>query len=123
MRGRGGVKSTFARRLLHIGQLSFFDEAIIPDRLYYISAFRVFEQEGLPALMHLLRREVQVRAAILLVFDRLPVIEEAAASAASSRSSSMTCRPRHPQKEILAQASLQGGRRRLGQVGASWAQQ
>ena len=118
-----GSRAALARRLLHIGQLRFFDEAIIPDRLYYISAFRVFEQEGLPALLHLLRREVQVRAAIFLVFDRLPVIEEAAASAASSRSSSMTCRPRHPQKEILAQASLQGGRRRLGQVGASWAQQ
>src|SRR5215469_4044457 len=50
MRGRGGVKSSFTRRLLHIGQLGFFDEPIIPERLYYISAFRVFEQEGLPAL-------------------------------------------------------------------------
>src|SRR5438477_11079618 len=35
-----------ARMLLHIGQLGFFEEAIIPDRLYYISAFRVLEQEG-----------------------------------------------------------------------------
>src|SRR5437868_12486721 len=58
-----------ARMLLHIGQLGFFEEAIIPDRLYYISAFRVLEQEGLPAVLHLLRREVQVRGASLLVLD------------------------------------------------------
>jgi circadian clock protein KaiC len=81
MRGRGGVKSSFARRLLHIGQLGFFDEPIIPDRLYYISPFRVFEQEGLPALLHLPRREVQVRAAIFPVRDGLSVVEETAASA------------------------------------------
>jgi circadian clock protein KaiC len=69
-----------ARMLLHIGQLGFFEEAIIPDRLYYISAFRVLEQEGLPALLDLLRREVQAHAASLLVLDGLSAIEEAAPS-------------------------------------------
>jgi circadian clock protein KaiC len=69
-----------ARMLLHIAQLSFFEEAIIPDRLYYISAFRVLEQDGLPAVLNLLRREVQARGASLLVLDGLSAIEETAAS-------------------------------------------
>src|SRR5689334_15393802 len=69
-----------ARMLLHIGCLDFFDEAVIPDRLYYISAFHVLEQEGLPALMNLLRREVQARGASFLVLDGLSAIEETAAS-------------------------------------------
>jgi circadian clock protein KaiC len=69
-----------ARMLLHIGQLGFFEEAIIPDRLYYISAFRVLAREGLSAVLNLLRREVQARAASLLVLDGLSAIEETAAS-------------------------------------------
>jgi circadian clock protein KaiC len=69
-----------ARMLLHIGQLDFFEEAIIPDHLYYISAFRVLEQEGLAAVLNLLRREVQARGASLLVLDGLSVIEETAGS-------------------------------------------
>ncbi len=81
-----------ARMLLHIGQLGFFEEAIIPDRLYYISAFRVLEQEGLPAVLNLLRREVQARGASLLVLDGLSAIEETAAPAVSSRNSSTNCR-------------------------------
>src|SRR5438105_15011535 len=36
-----------ARMLLHIGQLGFFEEKAIPDRLYYISAFLALEEEGL----------------------------------------------------------------------------
>jgi circadian clock protein KaiC len=69
-----------ARMLLHIGQLGFFEETVIPDHLYYISAFRVLEQEGLPALMNLLRREVRAHTASLLVLDGLPAVEEAAGS-------------------------------------------
>ena len=69
-----------ARMLLHIGQLDFFEEAIIPDHLYYISAFRVLEQEGLAAVLNLLRHEVQARGASLLVLDGLSVIEETAGS-------------------------------------------
>jgi circadian clock protein KaiC len=69
-----------ARMLLHIGQLGFFEEAAIPDRLYYISAFRVLEQEGLAAVLNLLRREVQARGASLLVLDGLSAIEESAGS-------------------------------------------
>jgi circadian clock protein KaiC len=46
-----------ARMMLHIGQLGFFDDTVVPDRLYYISAFRVLEEGGLSAVLDLLRRE------------------------------------------------------------------
>src|ERR1700745_3745134 len=62
-----------ARMLLHIGQLGFFEEAVIPGRLYYISAFRVLEQEGLSAVLNLLRREVQAGGGGLLALGGLPV--------------------------------------------------
>ena len=69
-----------ARMLLHIGQLGFFTEAVIPDRLYYISAFRVLEQSGLSGVLDLLRREMQAHDASILVLDGLSAIEDTAAS-------------------------------------------
>jgi circadian clock protein KaiC len=68
------------RMLLHVGQLGFFEEDVIPHRLYYISAFRVLEEEGLPGLLQLLRREVQARSASFLILDGISAIEEAAPS-------------------------------------------
>lgn len=74
------LAESHARMLLHIGQLGFYDEAIIPDRLYFISAFRVLEEDGLPAVLDLLRREVQARGASILVLDGFSAVEESAAS-------------------------------------------
>jgi circadian clock protein KaiC len=70
-----------ARMLLHIGQLGFFDPAAIPDRLYYISAFRMLEEHGLSGVVDMLRREVHARGAGVLIIDGWSVIEESAASA------------------------------------------
>src|ERR1700730_10532245 len=69
-----------ARMLLHIGQLGFFEETVIPDRLYYISAFRVLEGDGLAGLLDLLRREVQSHDASVLIIDGLSAVEDTAAS-------------------------------------------
>ncbi|HEX4147751.1 MAG TPA: ATPase domain-containing protein, partial [Pirellulales bacterium] len=69
-----------ARMLLHIGQLGFFDETVIPRRLYYISAFRVLEEAGLAGVLDLLRREMQAHDASVLVLDGLSAIEDTAAS-------------------------------------------
>jgi circadian clock protein KaiC len=69
-----------ARMLLHIGQLGFFDPAAIPDRLYYISAFRALEEHGLAGLLDMLRREVQARDAGVLIIDGWSAVEESAAS-------------------------------------------
>jgi circadian clock protein KaiC len=69
-----------ARMLQHMGQLSFFDAGMIPERLYYISAFGVLEEQELKGLLDLLRREVQARDVSLLVLDGLVSVEETAAS-------------------------------------------
>jgi len=69
-----------ARMLLHIGQLGFFDETAIPDRLYYISAFRVLEENGLAGVLDLLRREMQRHDASILILDGLSAIEDTAES-------------------------------------------
>ncbi|HZU88159.1 MAG TPA: ATPase domain-containing protein [Stellaceae bacterium] len=74
------LTESHARMLLHIGQLGFFEETIIPDRLYYISAFRVLEEEGLAGMLELLRREIQAHDAGILVLDGFSAIEEAAIS-------------------------------------------
>ncbi len=69
-----------ARMLLHIGQLGFFEERVIPHRLYYVSAFRVLEEDGLEGLLDLIRREIRARGADVLVIDGWSAIEEAAPS-------------------------------------------
>jgi circadian clock protein KaiC len=69
-----------ARMLDNLRQMSFFDESRIPDHLIYLSAFRELSEGGLPALMNLLRREVQRRRATLLVIDGLVSVQATAAS-------------------------------------------
>jgi circadian clock protein KaiC len=74
------LAESHARMLLHIGQLGFFDEKVIPRRLYYISAFRVLEEDGLAGVLEVLRHEVKARNASVLILDGLSAIEETAAS-------------------------------------------
>ena len=69
-----------ARMLLHVGQLGFFDATAIPERLYYISAFRVLEEDGLAGLLDMLRREVHAHGAGVLIIDGWSAAEEAAGS-------------------------------------------
>jgi circadian clock protein KaiC len=74
------LAESHARMLLHIGQLGFFEQAAIPDRLYFISAFRVLEEAGMAGVLDLLRREMQGHDASILVLDGLSAIEDTAAS-------------------------------------------
>ena len=53
------LAESHSRMLLHIGQLGFFDADMIPSRIYFVSGFRVLEENGLRGLLDLLRREVQ----------------------------------------------------------------
>src|ERR1044071_7966724 len=69
-----------SRMLLHIGQLRFLSPKMIPSRIYFVSAFRVLEEEGLKGLLALLRREVQAHQATILFLDGLISVEETAAS-------------------------------------------
>jgi circadian clock protein KaiC len=65
------LTETHARMLGHHRRLEFFNESFIPASLSYISAFHVLEEEGLPGLLQLLRREVQAREVSLMVLDGL----------------------------------------------------
>lgn len=74
------LAESHARMLLHIGQLSFFEESVIPERLVYVSAFRALEEDGLDGLLTLLRREVAAQRATVLVLDGLVAADESAPS-------------------------------------------
>ena len=85
---RGGGRALYvtllaeshARMLLHLGDLAFYDQSAIPDRVYYISAFSVLQAEGLQGLQAFLRREVIAHRAALLVLDGLVSAERRAGS-------------------------------------------
>lgn len=68
------------RMLQHLRPMSFFDEAVIPEALYYVSAFQNLEDNGLQGLIDLLRREIKNHRSSLLVIDGLVAAEESARS-------------------------------------------
>lgn len=72
------LAESHSRMLQHVRPLSFFDEAVIPDRLSYISAFHDLETDGLKGLMAVLRREMRARNVSVLVLDGLVAATEAA---------------------------------------------
>lgn len=69
-----------ARMLQHLEQMSFYDSHFIPKYVYYISAFRVLEENGLKGMMDLLRREMRAHEATILVLDGLIAVEETSTS-------------------------------------------
>lgn len=74
------LAESHARMLMHLGSLEFFKPGVIPDKVYYVSAFAVLEADGLRGLLTLLRREVQAHDATLLVLDGLVAAERKAES-------------------------------------------
>lgn len=85
--GQGGralfvtlLAESHARMLQHMAGMSFYDADVIPGALYYISAFRTLEDEGLKGLMDLLRREMRAHRAGVLVLDGLLAVEETSTS-------------------------------------------
>jgi circadian clock protein KaiC len=74
------LAESHARMLMHIGALSFFDPAVLPERLYYISVYRVLEEEGVQGLIEVLRREVLSQGTTMLVIDGLVTVQEGASS-------------------------------------------
>ena len=69
-----------ARMLQHLEQMAFYDAHLIPKYVYYISAFRVLEENGLKGMMELLRREMRAHDATILVLDGLIAVEETSTS-------------------------------------------
>src|SRR4051812_31652074 len=72
------LAESHSRMLQHLRPMAFFDESVIPDRLFYVSAFDVLEDEGLKGLLALLRREIRAQKVSLLVLDGLVAAEESA---------------------------------------------
>ncbi|HEX6242549.1 MAG TPA: ATPase domain-containing protein [Polyangiales bacterium] len=74
------LAETHERLLQYIRQLSFFDEARIPEQIGYVSGFVALQDGGLKGLAELLRRECREKRASLLVIDGLVAAEERAES-------------------------------------------
>lgn len=75
------LSESHARMLQHLRPLAFYDEAAIPDRLYYVSAFNALETEGLKGLNALLRREVKTHGATFVALDGFVSAAESADTA------------------------------------------
>jgi len=72
------LAESHTRMLQHLRPMSFFNEAAIPASLYYVSALRALEEDGLGGLVDLLRREIRAHKATLLVLDGLLAAEQSA---------------------------------------------
>ncbi len=70
------LAESHSRMLQHMGQLSFYEPDFVPERIFYISAFKVLEEDGLSGLMDMLRREMRAHGATLLILDGLIAVEE-----------------------------------------------
>jgi len=75
------LAESHSRMLQHLQSMTFYREDVIPDRLYYVSGFRILESEGLKGIVELLRREIKGHRATLLVIDGFATTEESAPSA------------------------------------------
>jgi circadian clock protein KaiC len=74
------LAETHSQLLLNLGTMRFFDLALLPERISYISGFSTMVENGLPGLVTLLRREIGASKATLLVLDGLTAAQEQAAS-------------------------------------------
>jgi circadian clock protein KaiC len=74
------LAESHARMLQHMEQMSFYDARLIPKYVYFISAFRVLEENGLKGMMDLLRREMRAHEASILILDGLIAVEETSTS-------------------------------------------
>ena len=63
------------RMLAHLRPMRFFDPALIPEQVAYISAYAALENEGLEGLSRLLLREVRAHQATFLVLDGMSAVQ------------------------------------------------
>jgi circadian clock protein KaiC len=74
------LAESHARMLLNLQNMAFFDASLLAKAVYYIGVFRELEERGLQGLLDIIRREVQARAATVLVLDGLVSVGETAAT-------------------------------------------
>lgn len=70
-----------ARMMQHMSGMSFFDAALVPDRVNYLSGFGTLRQDGLPGLLKTLRREIVARKATILILDGFATAQRSAGDA------------------------------------------
>ncbi|HEX5660879.1 MAG TPA: ATPase domain-containing protein [Polyangiales bacterium] len=75
------LAESHTRLLGHLRRMRFFDPSAVPDRVTYVSAFKVLEAEGLGSLLKLVRQTIAAQKATVLVLDGLVSAEEASPSA------------------------------------------
>ncbi|QXI40458.1 ATPase domain-containing protein [Pseudomonas xantholysinigenes] len=65
------LSESHERLFQYLSTLSFFDPELVGDSIQFVSAFDTLEQEGLDAVVRLLRQEIGRQQATLLVVDGL----------------------------------------------------
>ena len=70
------LAESHSRMFAHLRRMAFFNEAAIPDHVYYIGGYSALESEGLDALVTLIRGAMQKHHATLLVVDGLISAQE-----------------------------------------------
>jgi circadian clock protein KaiC len=70
------LAESHSRMFAHLKRMAFFDEAAIPDRVYYIGGYSALAADGLDALVTLVRGAIQKHKATLLVVDGLVSAQE-----------------------------------------------
>ncbi len=72
------LAESHSRMFANLRRMSFFDEAAIPERVYYIGGYSTLQSGGLGGLVALIRGAIQKQKATLLVVDGLVSAQEAA---------------------------------------------
>jgi circadian clock protein KaiC len=72
------LAESHSRMLAHLRRMAFFDAALIPDRVFYVSGLKILETDGLSGLIRAIRETISSRNASLVVIDGFVSAEEAA---------------------------------------------
>jgi archaellum biogenesis ATPase FlaH len=75
------LAESHTRLLSHLRRMTFFDATAVPERVSFISAFKVLESEGLGSLLKLVRQTISAQKASVIILDGLVSAEEASPSA------------------------------------------
>jgi circadian clock protein KaiC len=80
------LAESHARLLQHVSTLGFYDAALTPERLAYVSGLKALQEGGLEGLLRLLRDEMTAHAVTLLVLDGFLTVRETAQSGVDLKS-------------------------------------
>jgi circadian clock protein KaiC len=72
------LAESHSRMFGHLRRMAFFDEAVIPDHVYYIGGYSALESHGLDALVTLIRGAIQKHQATMVIVDGLISAQESA---------------------------------------------